>query len=309
MFPAFPPSPLLQIHHPIFETKNIRFYIKRDELIGGEIQGNKWRKLKYNLLHAKNINTQTLITFGGPWSNHIYATAAACKMVGIKAVGIIRGYAHLPLTTTLQYAKAQGMELIFVDKETYRQKNDTEFNVALQKKYPDSLLIPEGGTTPLSLIGLGEMVTEINEELSPTVFATAVGTGGTLSGIVKTMQPTQRAIGFSSLKGEDTLTATVAQLTANCNPNFHINYNYHFGGYAKVNQQLIAFIQQFYRDYAIRLDPVYTGKMMYGLWDLMLRTDSLNNETIVAIHTGGLQGLSGFPQFSDSDLPSTHNIL
>ena len=272
--------------------------VKREDLADSRFGGNKWRKLKYNLLEASNQNKHTLLTFGGAWSNHIYATAAAGRHFGFKTIGIIRGEAHQALNPTLRFAEDCGMQLAYIDRETYRNKTSAAFEHQLRERFGDFYLIPEGGSNQLALKGCAEIVTDITDPFD--VITVACGTGATLAGIVTALNSGQHAIGFAVLKGAGFLnTAVKSMLTENPCPtsnNWHIEPGYHFGGYAKTTTGLFDFIRQFNSDYGIGLDAVYTGKMFYGLFDLIEKGAFEKGTRIVAVHTGGLQGNAGFPE-------------
>lgn len=299
MLNPFRPSPLQKLEDDFLAQKGIELYVKRDDLIHPEIQGNKWRKLKYNLFEARLNSIHTLLTFGGPFSNHIYATAAAAKLFHFKAIGIIRGEEPQVLSPTLKFAESQGMELYYMDRESYREKDDPTNIESLRTQIGNFYLLPEGGTNALAVEGASEIIGEI--DIPFNYITTACGTGGTLAGLVSGLRGEKQLIGFSSLKGEDTLTPKVKELVTYVTgfnyTNFTINFDYHFGGYAKVKPELIAFIKDFKIKYGIQLEPVYTGKMFYGLFD-MIRNDKFPaGSKIVALHTGGLQGLSGYMNY------------
>lgn len=294
----FNDSPLQQLHDKLFEKKGIEVFIKRDDLIHEHVQGNKWRKLKYNLYEARLNKQNTLLTFGGAYSNHIYATAAAAKLFHFKAIGIIRGEEPEIKSETLQFASSQGMELYYMDREMYRQKDDPANIESLHVQIGDFYYIPEGGTNVHALEGVEEIIEEL--KIPFDYVCTACGTGGTLAGLVAGLRGEKKAIGFSSLKGEDKLTETVNQLVKAYTgvefSNFSINFDYHFGGYAKVKPDLIEFIKHFKNKFGIQLEPVYTGKMFYGLFDLIEKDYFPKGSRIIALHTGGLQGLSGYAE-------------
>jgi 1-aminocyclopropane-1-carboxylate deaminase/D-cysteine desulfhydrase-like pyridoxal-dependent ACC family enzyme len=297
----FNPSPLQKLESDLFHQKGVEVFVKRDDLIHPHIQGNKWRKLKYNLYQARLNKQNTLLTFGGPYSNHIYATAAAAKLFHFRAIGIIRGEEPQVKSATLEFAASKGMELYYMDREMYRQKDDPDSIESLRVQIGDFYYIPEGGTNVLALEGVEEMVEEIDVPFD--YICTACGTGGTLAGIVAGLRGEKKAIGFSSLKGDDALTPKVHELVKGYTgvdfDNFEVNFNYHFGGYAKTTPELIQFIKDFKQQFDIPLEPVYTSKMFYGLFDLLLNDHFSRGSVIVAVHTGGLQGLSGYPQLSD----------
>ncbi len=291
-------SPLQQLDSPLFREKKLTVYIKRDDLIHPYIQGNKWRKLKYNLLEARKQNHHTLLTFGGAYSNHIYATAAAARFFGFRSIGIIRCEKPQMESETLKFVRIQGMELHYVTRETYKQKDSSAYLETLRNRFGNFYLIPEGGTNELALQGVAEIISEINVDYG--YLCVACGTGGTLAGLSAGLQGMKQIIGFSSLKGEDTLTSQISRLTEEyCQSiysNFQINFDYHFGGYAKANQELFDFIKNFKKRFSIQLEPVYTGKMFFGLFDLIKRNYFPIGSRIAALHTGGLQGLCGYPE-------------
>jgi 1-aminocyclopropane-1-carboxylate deaminase/D-cysteine desulfhydrase-like pyridoxal-dependent ACC family enzyme len=273
-------------------------HIKREDLADPFIGGNKWRKLKYNLIQARQQHAHTLLTFGGAWSNHIYATAAAGIRFGFKTIGIIRGEAHSKLNPTLQFAHDCGMQLDYVDRQTYRNKDSKSFIDELHQRYGNFYLLPEGGSNQLALKGCAGIVADIN--LPFDIITTACGTGATLAGIIKALNPEQHATGFAVLKGADYLHQDVEAMLVACGhrpaSSWHIEKDFHFGGYARTSPQLYAFIRQFKTDFDIALDAVYTGKMFYGLFDL-IRKGAFNKGTrIIAVHTGGLQGNAGYPE-------------
>jgi 1-aminocyclopropane-1-carboxylate deaminase len=263
--------------------------VLRLDKIHASSSGNKFFKLKYNLEEAKNQKHNTLLTFGGAFSNHIYATAHAAKLCGFKSVGIIRG--DRVENPTLDAAKAQGMKLHFMDRAEYRNKTSNEVIDKLRHQFGRFYLIPEGGTSPLAVKGTKEIAQLLPEEA--TLIPVPVGTGGTIAGLIQGLDAATEVLGISSLKG-DFLTKEVASLLPHPYANWSINTDYHFGGYAKWKPDLIDFINDFYRNTNIPLDPVYTGKMLYAIFDLLEKGELDKNHKIVAIHTGGLQGITGF---------------
>lgn len=300
-------SPLQQLTSPLLDNARVRLFVKRDDLIHPQFGGNKWRKLKYNLLQARNNKVETLLTFGGAWSNHIYATAAAGKHFGFKTIGLIRGEKHQPLNPTLSFAEECGMQLHYLDRKQYRQKNDGTFKQKLIDRFGEVYLLPEGGSNHLALKGCQEIVQETMTQLQQPfdVICCASGTGATLAGLISAIAADKNAhdkmaIGFSALKGGEFLSSEVGNLlgyNADDYPlieNWKIESNYHFGGYAKINDDLIQFMKDFQTQYNITLDAVYTAKMFYGLFDLIKSNTFKPDSIIVAIHSGGLQGNKGF---------------
>lgn len=280
---------------PVLKEKRIELVIKREDLIHPFVSGNKFRKLKYNLKKAQELNHTTILTFGGAYSNHIAATAAACKVVGLKSIGIIRGeelgidvFKTLRENTTLREAVKNGMQLLFVSREEYRNKNSEEFHEKLQKEFGSFYLVPEGGTNELAVKGCEEILTFEDEKFD--YICCAVGTGGTISGLINSAKPNQKIIGFPALKG-DFLNEEIKKYTKK--DNWKLEQAYHFGGYGKFNETLVDFINDFKEQTKIPLDPVYTGKMIYGIIDMARNNQLPQNSKILAIHTGGLQGIEG----------------
>jgi 1-aminocyclopropane-1-carboxylate deaminase len=266
-------------------------YIKREDLTHPHISGNKLRKLKYNLIEGKNNNFKTLLTFGGAFSNHIAATAAAGNQYGFKTIGVIRGEElinKVDENPTLAFAKTNNMQLNFVSREAYKQKNCPEFLAELKEVFGDFYLLPEGGTNKFAIKGCEEILIPKDNEFD--IICVPVGTGGTLAGIINSSKPHQKVIGFSALKG-DFLKVEVEKWTNKTN--WFITDEYCFGGYAKINQLLVEFINQYKFETGIPLDPIYTGKMMYGILRMIEEGKISKKSRILAIHTGGLQGIAG----------------
>ena len=265
--------------------------MKRDDLIHPIVSGNKFRKLKYNLLEAKIQKKQILLTFGGAFSNHIAAVAYAGQQNGLKTIGIIRGDELKNkelLNSTLLFAKSCGMEFEFVSREVYRLKSEKLYIDNLRLKFGDFYLVPEGGTNSLAVMGCQEIVTEHDANFD--FICCAVGTGGTIAGVINSAYPNQKILGFPALKG-DFLKNEIRIFAQN--NNWELITDYHFGGYGKVNKELIIFINQFFSSTQIPLDPIYTGKMVYGVLDLLANNYFPANSKILMIHTGGLQGIQG----------------
>jgi len=281
--------PLQELSDSLLLEKKIRLFILREDLIHPHISGNKWRKLYYNIDAAKQKELNRLITFGGAYSNHIAATAAAGKEFGFKTLGFIRGEEQLPLNSTLSYAKDCGMEFRYLSRSDYRLKNDPAFLKSLLKNEKEYYLIPEGGTNKLAVKGCEEILTNLSIDFD--YVCCACGTGGTISGLINSLKSSQKAIGFPALKGAHFLNEEIEKFTNNSQ--WELNLDYHFGGYAKAKPDLINFMNSFKAKHNITLDPVYTGKMLFGLWDLIEKDYFRAGSTIIAVHTGGLQGIDG----------------
>ncbi|ODN43596.1 1-aminocyclopropane-1-carboxylate deaminase/D-cysteine desulfhydrase [Piscirickettsia litoralis] len=295
------PTPLQPINHPLLEQHQVKLYFKREDLNHPVISGNKWHKLKLNLQAAQDQGYNTVLSFGGPYSNHIYALAAAAKIYNLTSIGIIRGELHD--NPTLTDAKNHGMQLYPISRHDYRKKTQTDFLMQLIEKFGPHYLIPEGGSNALAVQGCKAIINELKTQtdLSETLIACACGTGGTLAGLIAgSIDSNCQLIGFAVLKQGEFLHDEIKQLltlSGNSSPNnWQLDTNYHFGGYGKVPAELIHFILEF-ESYnpGIQLDPIYTAKLCYGLIDL-IKQGKLDNRTIIAIHTGGLQGRRGIPE-------------
>jgi 1-aminocyclopropane-1-carboxylate deaminase len=285
-----PPTPLEEVvGNALLEQHDIRLWIKRDDLIHPTVPGNKLRKLKYNLGDALRGNYDSLLTFGGAYSNHVYATAHAGKLCGLKTIGVIRGEEHLPLNPVLASAVAAGMKLVYLDRQTYRSKRSPEVLDRLREQHGHFYLVPEGGSNHLGVRGASEIIDEIDVDFD--VVATAVGTGGTLAGLIFGLQGKGSALGFATLKGAVFLRDDVTDLLGSAGrhlANWGIELDYHFGGFARVQPELVDFIEKFEQDHDVPLDPIYTGKMMYGLFDIVGKGRLPRGTRVVAVHTGGV---------------------
>ena len=289
------PSPLQALPHPLFEEKNIKVFVKRDDLIHPEISGNKWRKLKYNLLEAQQKGCNELLTFGGAFSNHIYAVAAAGKYFGFETNGIIRGdELHENSSETLKFAAVCGMKLYFVSRSEYRDMREDSQNHPFIQSFNRAIILPEGGTNELALEGVGEMAEEIREQLgyAPDYVICPVGTGGTMAGIIAASDPKTKVLGICVLKNghylENEIKALIENKLGKTKDNYAIVWDGHHGGYAKKTPQLLDFIEEFEERFSIPIEPVYSGKMFFAFEEL-IKTTIQPNSTVVLVHTGGLR--------------------
>ena len=306
---TYSPTPVQEIRHPLLETAKVRLLIKREDLNHPFVTGNKWWKLKYNLVEAERLQQKTLLTFGGAFSNHIYATAAAAHELNMKSIGIIRGEETLPLNPTLSFAIQNGMQLHYVDRENYRNKTNPDFIEQLHNTFGDFYLIPEGGSNNLAVKGVYEFSKLLDIDFD--CLCCPVGTGGTLAGLIAGINNQKHIIGFSSLKGgsflkdevENLLTDFIASMDLknvssenklkSVYGNWELEASYHHGGYGKVTKDLLLFLQEIEEKTSIRFDPIYAGKMLYGIIDRAKKGMFNQGSTILAIHTGGLQGWAG----------------
>jgi 1-aminocyclopropane-1-carboxylate deaminase len=295
--------PVQKINNQITAKFGVELYVLRLDLMHPQINGNKWFKLKYNLLADHEKKYSTILTFGGAYSNHIFATAAAGNIFGLRTIGVIRGEETLPLNPTLSFAVEHGMELVYCDRTTYKKRHTKQLQEELKQRFGEVFIIPEGGCNLNGVRGCTEIMQ--NLEYFDTI-CLACGTGTTLAGIALSLHSNQRIIGFSVLKGGEFLAPEITKLTQDYiqsglpvpvdNPaHCQLVYDYHFGGYAKFNQELIMFCQKFTQQHNIPLDYVYTGKMFYGVMDL-LQQGFFSSGRLLLIHTGGLQGNFGIEE-------------
>ncbi|MFS0519721.1 1-aminocyclopropane-1-carboxylate deaminase/D-cysteine desulfhydrase [Nostoc sp. UIC 10607] len=305
---TFIAPPLQQINSEIARHAGVDLYVLRLDLMHPWVNGNKWFKLKYNLLEAKEKNFTTLLTFGGAYSNHIYATAAAGNLFGFRTIGVIRGEERLPLNPTLSFAVQQGMQLVYLNREMYRQRNTPALEEYLRQRFGEVFIIPEGGSNLNGVRGC----TEIIADAMPTAgyayafdhICVACGTATTLAGIALSLHEGQRAIAFPVLKNGAFLAQEIESLLTNylasglpspySSPaSWELLCDYHFGGYAKVNDELLLFSQQFTEEHGVPLDYVYTAKMFYGVMELLKQGFFCKGNSLLLVHTGGLQGNIG----------------
>ncbi|WP_317191362.1 1-aminocyclopropane-1-carboxylate deaminase/D-cysteine desulfhydrase [Hymenobacter guriensis] len=300
MMPPAAPLLLQPLDEPAAAARGIRLLLLRDDLTHSELPGNKWRKLKYNLQAAREQGHDKLLTFGGAYSNHIAAVAAAGRLSGLRTIGIIRGeeLAHRPLNATLTRARADGMQLRFVSREAYQRRHESGWVAELQQDFGPAYVLPEGGSNALALPGCAELLTELRTRTSFDYVAVACGTGGTLAGLVTGLLPPETAVGIAALREGELLRAEVQRLLGNesASSNWVLHSGFHHGGYARFSAGLLDFIRQFQARHGVLLDPVYTGKLLWGVLQLLEQDYFRPGSTLVAVHTGGLQGWAGFRQ-------------
>ncbi|MFD2035849.1 1-aminocyclopropane-1-carboxylate deaminase/D-cysteine desulfhydrase [Belliella marina] len=293
-----------KISYPLWENKGIEVSIKRLDQIHELASGNKFFKLKYNLEKAIRDGHDTILTFGGAYSNHIYASAAAAKSANLHSIGIIRGEETLPLNPTLAAASGHGMSIHYISREEYRKKTEVDFLLSLKEKFGNFYLIPEGGTNEEAIKGTKEILDENDGDF--THITTSIGTGGTFLGLASKINDSQTLLGFSSLKGDfihHDINSQLEKYKISPKGNTQILDEYHFGGYGKVNSDLIDFVKWFYLEFDIALEPIYTGKMVYGLFDMIKQDQLPTGSKILILHTGGLQGMAGFNHRYGTSLP------
>lgn len=292
------PSILQKLNHPLFERYNLNVQIKRDDLIDPIISGNKWRKLKYNLQHVQTKGFKGIISFGGAYSNHIHALSYACYKNQLNSIGIIRGEADYANNYTLSQAKKWGMNLQFVDRKTYRQRDEEEYLQELSKQHPKYFIIPEGGSNTLALRGVAEVCEELHLQTQYDTLLTPVGSAGTISGLILGDNNQHNILGIAVLKQKNYLHDSVNTLLKNDGKsqpmkNWKILNDYHCGGYAKFSHKNLKTLKEFSAITGVLFEPIYSGKMILALLDLIEKGYFEENHHIVLLHTGGLQGLGG----------------
>ena len=288
------PSPLQELDLSFYGIDN-KVYIKRDDLIHNIISGNKWRKLKYNLLHFKNLNKKGIISMGGAYSSHILALAYLCKEYSIPCVLLVRGEKTSPLNDILSKCKSYNAVIKYFNRDHYRDHNLVKCFIS--KSYNEYFFIPEGGANYQGIYGCQKITDEIKIPFD-YIFC-EVGTGATFSGIVSSLKKNQICFGTVVLKGAEKINTSISnffeiQMKTKLKKQYIISHKYHFGGYAKNNSKLINFMREFKSITGIRTDPIYSGKLFYSLIDQLKNNESLKDKTIIALHSGGISGNVGF---------------
>jgi len=288
------PSPIQSFCFEEFPDRNI--LIKRDDLIHPHVSGNKWRKLKYNLKHAKDEGYEGIISFGGAFSNHLYALAAACKLANLKCKAFVRGDGFDKANPTLRFLLDQGVELTFIDRTSYRRKTDLDFLSEIQQRFPNYYIVPEGGSNELAVNGVTEIMDEIYSQIpnKKLTVICGVGSGSTITGITKALRGSDNAIGILAVKDTSLPDKIMQSLTKAEQDKLHLDLNAHLGGFGKTSPDLIKLVNTFYTRLTLPLEPLYTAKVVLRLKSLLQENYFDRTETIVVIHTGGLQGNLGF---------------
>ncbi len=299
MLLELPEIKIEKLDEPLFEKKEIQVFIQREDLTHPIISGNKWRKLRFNVEKTQQLKKKAILTFGGAHSNHLHATAEACKLANIKAIGIVRG--EEIDSKTLSDCKNAGMDLIFVDRQEYQLKDTKEYLNWLNEKFDYPYIIPQGGDNYYGTLGCMEILK--GQTLNPDLIFVASGTGNTASGILLASNENQKVVSVPALKGEfmkDEIRSSIQNFLQNKEvaeeylERLVVLNDYHFGGFAKYKPELIEFISNFHKKHQVKLDPIYTSKMMFALYDQIEKNQIPKNTTVLAIHTGGLQGIEGF---------------
>lgn len=305
-------APVIARIDPLPNYHDVELGVLRLDALDPVISGNKWFKLKHNLLKAREEQYTRLLSFGGYYSNHLHALAAAGQRFGFSTVGIVRGEAPTHYNPTLLDLQRFGMQLRFISRSDYRKKNQTEFLAALLAEWDPCYLIPEGGRNALGVLGCEEIAAAIYQQNNyrPDFIVLSCGTGTTLAGVIRGVAGRSHVIGIAALKGATFLEQDVLDLIGETagfessrqqshsfeetgHHRWHIEYDYAFGGFAKIDAVLLEFMTGFEQETSIRLDPVYTGKMLFAVYDLIKRVVIPAGAKVLLIHTGGLQGLRG----------------
>lgn len=296
-------SNIQKLEDTLFDRKDVWVYMLRDDLLHPGISGNKWRKLKYNLLDSAEKGIYKIVTVGGPYSNHIAAVAEAGKLFGFETIGLIRGYESYRSNPTLSRAEELGMEIRFFSKTDYSKMNQ-DYLQKLKKEEGEFVFIPMGGGNLLGMKGCKEIVNETPKET--THITVACGTGSTMAGIVTGTVEDQKVIGFPAMKGGDFMLEEVHNFLKQAGvnkQNYHVETGYHFGGFAKMDTELADFLKTFYEKQGFALDGIYNGKMMFGLYKMIAQDYFPKGSVITAIHTGGVQGNKGLNERFGFNIP------
>ena len=282
------PIPNQALSLPVFEKMGVQVFVKREDLLHAEVSGNKFRKLKYNLQQAQKEGCDGLLTFGGAFSNHLAATAAAAHAYGFQSVGVVRGdeLAHKPLNPTLAYCQSKGMQLHFVSRELYKQKEKGIEH--LIENHPSFYILPEGGSNPRAVQGCREILND-SDALFDTL-AVAVGTGGTMAGLIQSAMPHQEVVGYQVVYD----VAIPQQIRTFVGHNrWTLDPTYKTVGYAKTPPELVGFAIEVAKQSGIVLDPLYTGPMLWRMVQQLKSNTWTHGNRILVIHTGGLQAIAG----------------
>ncbi len=285
------PSPLQTLNLEFLKEKSITLFIKRDDEIHQVISGNKWRKLKYNIEFVLKNAYKGILTFGGAHSNHLSATSFVCNKYKLNCIAVVRGDDIAPKSETLLFCESQNTKLIFENRTSYRNKNSKDYLIELQNQYPDYYIIPEGGANELGVKGCEAIISEIDIDFD--YISIDCGTGATLAGMIRKLKSHQKVIGVQVLKGKDFITEEVQKWSPGFTQ-FEVWTDYHFGGYAKYKEELIEFMRWFYDKTHIKLDPIYTAKQFFSVFDQIKKGYFPDGSSIILVHSGGLQGIPGF---------------
>lgn len=281
-----------EIFLPVIKEQKVQLFLQRDDLLHPNVSGNKWRKLKYGLGNFDRNKYKGVLSFGGAFSNHLTATSAACKILGIPFVAVIRGEKPDIFNASLKMLEENGDVLIWISRSRFKELRQKKWPNPFEDKFNDFLIIPEGGS--------GKLAIKACEDISDTwngnydFACCSIGTGTTFSGMVRGLDNDTIAMGFVMLKDQNYLNEDIKNLIEPSKNEYYLDRNYHFGGFGKTSDELIQFMNEFYEQTKIKLDPIYTGKLIFGLIDKIKKGDFPMGSKIIAIHTGGIQGIDGF---------------
>jgi len=285
------PTPIQEIKLNIHNPNNIKLYVKREDLIHNIVSGNKWRKLKYNFDYVINNRIKTVLSFGGAYSNHLHALSWLAKKNKIKSIALVRGEELSKKNPTLSFCLKNNMELHFLDRKIYREsKYDNETINMIKKNNKNLFIIPEGGFNDLGVKGCEEIMNEVDDFFN--IICCSIGSGCTAIGLIKSLHESQFFLGFSSFKNSNFINQNIEHYI-NFKSNWNINADYNFGGFGKINIDLKNFMDFFEKNNNMKLDPIYTSKLFFGLFDMISKKKFPKESRILAFHTGGLQGLQG----------------
>ena len=277
-----------QIISPTLNDNGFKIYIKREDEIHPIVSGNKFRKLKYNIQKAKELNKRVILTFGGAYSNHLLATAYAGKKENLKTIAYVRGQElkNIKYNSTLQKCNDFGMEFVFISREDYRKRNELDYIKSIKTKFNEAYIIPEGGTNELGVLGCEEILTLDDSFFD--VICCPVGSGGTISGIINSSNNNHKVLGFSALKGSE-INNVISKFAKKTN--WKIFDDETFGGYSNIDNKLVDFINNFFQNTGIMLDPIYNSKMVFRIIKLIENNQWEFEKKILLINTGGLQSI------------------
>ncbi len=285
------PSPIQEIKLNINNPNQVKLYIKREDLIHNIVSGNKWRKLKYNFKYIKNNNIKTILSFGGAYSNHLHALSWLAKKNKINSIGLIRGEKTFLANPTLSFCLKNNMRLYFLDRKTYREsKYNNEIINSLKENEKNIYVIPEGGFNEFGIKGCEEIMDEVDSSFN--IISCSIGSGCTAIGLIRSLLPNQKFLGFCSFKNYNFVNQNIENYI-NLKSNWSVNFDYNFGGFGKVNFELKKFMNYFSQTHGVKLDPIYTSKLFFGLLDMISKKKFPKESRILVLHTGGLQGLQG----------------
>ena len=273
---------------PLLNKSDFKIYIKREDKIHPIVSGNKFRKLKYNIQKAKELNKNVVITFGGAYSNHLLATAYVGKVENLKTIAYVRGeeLKNIKYNSTLQKCKDFGMEFVFISRDDYRKRNELNYILSIKTRFNNAYIIPEGGTNELGVLGCEEILNSNDSFFD--VICCPVGSGGTISGIINSSSNNHKVIGFSALKGSE-INNVISKFAYKSN--WKIFDDDIFKGYANIDNRLVDFINIFFKNTGILLDPIYNSKMVYRIIKLIENKEWEFGKKILLVNTGGLQSV------------------